>query len=189
MYQKIFKIIFIITFIFGIALLIKPVYFYSKGFLIQFLLIDSWNEYKNKRIKKYSWFDFEAIGKLIIPKISLEYIILDGSDDNQLSYGLGKVDDSALLHEKKQNIIIAGHRDSFFKKLQYISKNDKIILEHVEGESIYRVENIIIVNPSESSYAKNNKKNSLTLITCFPFSFIGDAPKRFIVECSLLRIK
>ncbi len=186
MYQKIFRIIFFIIFILGITLLIKPVYFYSKGFLIQFLLIDSWDEYKNKRVKKYSWFNFEPIGKLIIPEISLEYVVLDGVDDDELSYGLGKVDDSALLHEKNQNIIIAGHRDSFFKKLQYISKNDIIILEHVEGESVYIVENIIIVNPFESAYAKNNKRNSLILITCFPFSFIGDAPKRFIVECSLL---
>ena len=186
MYQKIFRIIFIITFILGITLLIKPVYFYSKGSLIQLLLIDSWDEYKNKRVKKYSWFNFEPIGKLIIPKISLEYIVLDGAGDDKLSYGLGKVDDSALLHEKNQNIIIAGHRDSFFKKLKYISKNDQIILEHVEGKSVYIVKNIIIVSPFESDYITNNKRNSLILITCFPFDFIGDAPKRFIVECSLL---
>ena len=186
MYQKIFRIIFIITFILGITFLIKPVYFYSKGSLIQLLLIDSWDEYKNKRVKKYSWFNFEPIGKLIIPKISLEYIVLDGTGYDELSYGLGKVDDSALLHEKNQNIIIAGHRDSFFKKLKYISKNDQIILEHVEGESVYIVENIIIVSPFESKYITNNKRNSLILITCFPFNFIGDAPKRFIVECNLL---
>jgi len=185
MYQKIFRIIFIITFILGITLLIKPVYFYSKGILIQFLLMDSWNDYKNKGMKK-KWFNISPIGKLAIQNISLEHIVLDGAGDYELSYGLGKVDNSALLHEKNQNIIIAGHRDSFFKKLKYISKNDQIILEHIEGESVYTVDNINIVSPFESKYITSNKRNSLILITCFPFNFIGDAPKRFIVECSLL---
>ena len=186
MYQKIFRIIFFITFILGISLIIKPVYFYSKGILIQFLLMDSWNDYKSKGIIKKSWLNISPIGKLTIDKISLEHIVLDGAGDYELSYGLGKVNNSALLHEKNQSIIIAGHRDSFFKKLKYISKNDQIILEHVEGESVYIVENIIIVSPFESKYITNNKRNSLVLITCFPFNFIGDAPKRFIVECSLL---
>ena len=186
MYQKIFRIIFIITFVLGVTLLIKPVYFYSKGILIQFLLMDSWNDYKNKGIKKKSWFNISPIGKLSIDKISLEHIVLDGAGDSELSYGLGKVDGSASLHEKNQNIIIAGHRDSFFKKLKYISKKDQIILEHIEGESVYIVENISIVSPFDSKYIINNKRNSLILITCFPFNFIGDAPKRFIVECSLL---
>ena len=185
MYQKIFRIIFFITFILGISLLIKPVYFYSKGILIQFLLMDSWNDYKNKGIKK-KWFNISPIGKLSIHKITLEHIVLDGAGDSELSYGLGKVDGSASLHEKNQNIIIAGHRDSFFKELRYIKKNDQIVLEHIEGKTIYKVDDIAIVSPLESNYITDKKRNTLILITCFPFNFIGDAPKRFIVECSLI---
>ena len=186
MFQKIFRTIFCITFLLGVLLLIKPVYFYSRGILIQYILANSWDTYKNNGIIAKSWFDIYPIGKLTIDNILLNHIILDGSNDHELSYGLGRVNGSALLHEKKQNIIIAGHRDSFFKELKYITKNDQIVLEHIEGKSIYKVDQIVITNPFDSSYITDNKKNTLTLITCFPFNFIGDAPKRFIVECSLV---
>ena len=187
MFQKIFKIIFCITFLLGVLLLIKPVYFYSKGILIQYILENSWNTYKNNGILIKSWFDIYPIGKLTINNISLNHIILDGANSYELSYGLGRVDGSASLHDKKQKIIIAGHRDSFFKKLKYIKKNDQIILEHIEGKSIYKVDDIAIVSPLDSNYITDKKRNTLILITCFPFNFIGDAPKRFIVECSLIK--
>ena len=65
-----------------------------------------------------------------------------------------------------KNIAIAGHRDSYFKDLKNIVENDEVLLEHIEGVSKYRVEKTIIVNPEEIDYIKNNKKNTLTLITC-----------------------
>ena len=180
------RIVNIIFFSLGSLLLVKPIYFYSKGILVNHLLIGYWNDYRYSGMMKNKWFDVYPIGKLSINSISLEHIVLNGSGEEELSYGLGRINESALLHEKNSNIIIAGHRDSFFKKLQYILINDKVVLEHIEGKSIYRVENISIIDQFDSDYIVKNKRRKLQLITCFPFEFTGPAPKRFIVECDLV---
>ena len=166
--------------------MIKPIIFYSRGYIVQYFLNKSWDEYRINRINKYDWFNLYPIGRIVFPQFEQNSIILDGSNDFVLSYGLGKVESSAPLHEKNQNIIISGHRDLFFKNLQYIEIDDLVLLEHIEGKSNYHVKNIEIVNPDESDYLLNNKRNSLTLITCYPFNYIGNAPKRYIVECSLI---
>ena len=187
MQLRITKLLFLCSFLIGIFLLIKPIYFYSKGYLIQYLLNESWNEYRVNRDVKYDWFNLQPIGKLTIPRLQINSIILDGSDNRTLAYGLGKIDNSTLIHEPMENIAIAGHRDSYFKELKNIVENDDVLLEHIEGVSKYRVEKTIIVNPEEIDYINNNKKNTLTLITCFPFNFIGSAPQRFIVQCKLIQ--
>tara|TARA_Y100000994_G_scaffold110561_1_gene90860 strand:- start:905 stop:1471 length:567 start_codon:yes stop_codon:yes gene_type:complete len=186
MFLKAINITFFLFFSLGALLLVKPLYFYSKGMLIDHLLIGYWNDYKCKGIIEDRWLSIKPIGKLNIDSISLEHIILNGCGQQELSYGLGKVNESTLLHEKNSNIIIAGHRDSFFKKLQYIANNDKVVLEHIEGKSIYKVENILIVDQFESEYIVKNQQEKLQLITCFPFEFTGPAPKRFIVQCNLV---
>ena len=187
MFIKIIKILIVGFFLVGLFFIIKPIYFYSKGHLIQYLLNESWNEYNLNGIKKYDWFGHYPIGKLIIPHLDINNVVFNTSDDLALTYGLGRVDSGHLLHEKNQNIVIAGHRDSFFKKLEHISSNIHITLEHIEGNSEYLVENIMIVNPDEYDYVVNNNRNTLLLITCFPFNYIGSAPKRFIVKCILIK--
>ena len=187
MQLRIIKLLFLSSFLIGIFLLIKPIYFYSKGYMIQYFLSESWNEYRINRNMKYDWFNLQPIGKLTVPRLQISNIILDGSDNRILAYGLGKIENNTLIHESMQNIAIAGHRDSYFKDLKNIVVNDEVLLEHIEGTSKYRVEKTIIVRPEEIDYIKKDKKNTLTLITCFPFNFIGNAPQRFIVQCKLVQ--
>ena len=188
MFLKIIKILIIGFFVVGLIFIIKPIYFYSKGYLIQYLLNESWNEYSLNGIKKYDWFGNYPIGKIIISDLSINNVVFNTSNDLALTYGLGRVDGSSFLHEKNQNIVIAGHRDTFFKKLEHVSRNVHIVLEHTEGNSKYLVEEVMIVNPDEYDYVfNNNNKNTLMLITCFPFNYIGSAPKRFIVKCVLIK--
>lgn len=182
MYLRSIKIIVLLCFFTGFVLLIKPMYFYSKGYIVQYLLNISWNKCS---LKKYHWFNLHPVAKIMIPRLGINDIVLDGSKQSILAFGPGKLEESAHIHEKNKHILIAGHRDTFFKNLKNISKNDEIILEHIEGISKYLVQNTIIIEPYEYEKIINNSINTLTLITCFPFNYIGDAPKRFIVNCKL----
>ena len=80
---------------------------------------------------------------------------------------------------------IAGHRDSFFRRLEDISKGDFIELVTLQGTSVYEVDQIRVTTPADLSPLQPRAKSSLTLVTCYPFQFIGPAPSRYIVEASL----
>ena len=165
----------------GILFTSKPIYFYVRLYLSEIILMNHWNEIKKGDKIKNNFLNLIPIGRIIIPDVNLDTIVLDGSDERILSYGLGKVQNGSKIHEKRNNIVISGHRDTHFKKLKAINIGDKITLEHLEGESKYAVDDIFLVDPDETNYIEKNKNNTLTLITCFPFDYIGSAPLRMIV--------
>ena len=181
-----FKYSYIIFFIIGLFCIAKPCYYYLRYNIVQFLLNDSWNAYQNDGYKKHNWMGLEPIGKITIPSINIENIILDGSDDASLNFGVGRVLSSANLHDKHHNIIIAGHRDNHFNRLKNISIDDTIHVSHIEGSSVYKVSEILIVDPLQVDIMEKRKKNQITLITCYPFNFIGDAPKRYVIIGKLI---
>jgi len=178
---KIFRLLSLLFLLIGLLLFVKPAYFYVKSYLVQIILNENWDYYKDNGIVKYNFLDVIISGKIIIPEIGLDNIVLKGADQNTLSYGLGLVDNDVNLYQNKYNIVISGHRDTHFNKLKSINKGDKVILEHIEGKSEYIVDDIVLVDPSEIEYLEKNKFNMLTLITCYPFNYIGDAPLRMIV--------
>tara|TARA_Y100000814_G_scaffold106840_1_gene75402 strand:+ start:400 stop:966 length:567 start_codon:yes stop_codon:yes gene_type:complete len=188
MYQKIYKVLFIIIFCLAVLFISKPIYFYTKLYFINYLLNDSWNSYKEYGIKKYSWLSVDSNGKLKIPNIFLDHMIIDNSSGRGLEFGVEIFSINSMLYEKNKNIVLAAHRDTFFKKLENISIYDEVVIEHIEGETIYEVENTYIIDPQESDFSKILEVNDLFLITCFPFDYIGDAPKRFVVKCKLKNI-
>ena len=183
---KIFRFISVLFLLIGLLLFIKPAYFYIKSYLVQIVLDENWDYYKDNGILKNNFLDVVISGKIIIPKIGIDNIVLKGADQNTLSYGLGLLDNGVSLYQNKYNIVISGHRDTHFKKLESVKKGHRIILEHIEGKSEYIVDDIILVNPSEIEYLEKNKFNMLTLITCYPFNYIGDAPLRMIVIGKLI---
>jgi LPXTG-site transpeptidase (sortase) family protein len=125
------------------------------------------------------------IGRLQIPSIDLSVIVLEGTGRWTLNRAVGHIDGTALPGESG-NVGIAGHRDSFFRGLRNISENDKITLTTLEGTYQYRVNDIEIVTPSDVRVLNPTPQPSLTLVTCYPFYFVGDAPKRFIVKAQLI---
>jgi sortase A len=118
---------------------------------------------------------------LRIPKIRLEVVVLPGTDDFVLNRAVGHIEDTALPGADG-NSGIAGHRDGFFRGLKDIAPGDAIELETLEGRQVYRVERTWIVEPEDVSVLDPTPSRSLTLVTCFPFYFIGSAPQRFIVR-------
>ena len=144
-----------------------------------------WSE---KRIHEYEaalaeHFD-EPLGLLRIGKIHLEVPIFNGTSDDILNRGVGRIEGTARVGQPG-NLGIAGHRDGFFRGLKDVTTGDSIELDMGNGTLIYTIDSIKIVNPSDVSVLRNGSVDSLTLVTCFPFYFIGSAPQRYIVHASL----
>jgi sortase A len=121
---------------------------------------------------------------LEIRKLRIRVPVFDGTDDLTLNRGVGRIIGTARLGETG-NIGIAGHRDGFFRGLKDISEGDEIDLTTTAAKATYIVDQIEIVSPSEVRVLQPRPAPSITLVTCYPFYFVGDAPKRFIVHASL----
>ena len=121
------------------------------------------------------------LGRIEINSIGLTAMIQEGTAEQILQRGVGHIAGTASLGASG-NIGLAAHRDTFFRKLKNIHEGDKITLTTLAGSYKYRVELISIVEPQDSAVLRDTGGNILTLVTCYPFSYIGPAPKRFIVR-------
>jgi sortase A len=124
---------------------------------------------------------------LRIPKINLEVPVFNGTDELTLNRGVGRILGTARLGASG-NLGIAGHRDGFFRGLQSISAGDVLELTQSRNSHQYVVSEIRIVSPDDISVLRRTTVPTLTLVTCFPFYFVGHAPKRYIVTAPLARI-
>jgi sortase A len=126
------------------------------------------------------------LAELSIPRIGLSVVVMEGSDEHTLRRGLGHIETTPLPGESG-NVAIAGHRDSFFRPLRNIQVGDDIWLNTPKEPVHYRVSSFRVVNPTEVSVIDPTTDAVLTLVTCYPFYFVGSAPDRFIVRASLVR--
>lgn len=124
-----------------------------------------------------------AMAALSIPRVQLSAVVLQGSDARTLRRGPGHLEQTAVPGDAG-NIVIAGHRDSFFKPLRNIRMDDDIFLETRDGHFQYRVTSLRVVGPREVSVVAPTSEETLTLITCYPFWVLGRAPQRFIVRAA-----
>ena len=123
----------------------------------------------------------DPLGVLRIPHIRLEVPVLPGTGDAALDRGVGHIEGTA--HPGTDgNSGIAGHRDGFFRGLKDVTPGDAIELATVRGTDVYRVDRIWVVDPEDVSVLDPTPTRALTLVTCYPFYFVGSAPKRFIVR-------
>jgi len=126
--------------------------------------------------------DGSLIGRLTIPRLHLSAMVREGVHENTLSLALGHVP-STPVPGQKGNVAVAGHRDTFFRSLRGIRKYDLIRFETASaGSYLYQVSSIEIVDPSDVSELRSGRDSELTLVTCYPFNYIGSAPERFIVK-------
>lgn len=124
-----------------------------------------------------------AIAALSIPRVQLSTMVLHGSDAQTLQRGPGHLEHTAVPGETG-NIVIAGHRDSFFRPLRHIRLDDDIFLDTQVGRFHYRVTSLRVVGPRDISVLASTSEEVLTLITCYPFWVLGHAPDRFIVRAA-----
>jgi sortase A len=123
-----------------------------------------------------------VLGILEIPRLGIETPVLEGVDDGILRRAVGHIPGTALPAGEIGNIGIAGHRDTLFRPLRSIEEKDVIILKTLAGNRRYLVDSIRVVQPDNVTVLKNMDQRTLTLVTCYPFNFIGSAPLRFIVQ-------
>jgi len=122
-----------------------------------------------------------ALAVLRIPRIGLEVPVLEGTDDWTLNRAVGHIADTATPGADG-NSGIAGHRDGFFRGLKDVKEGDEIALETQRGRQTYIIERTWIVDPTDVSVLDSTPARAITLVTCYPFYFIGSAPQRFIVR-------
>jgi sortase A len=121
------------------------------------------------------------IGVLTIPSVDLSVAVVEGDDDQTLRIAVGHLPDTPLPWEEG-NSALAGHRDSFFGPLKAVRGGDEISLATRRGTLRYRVVFMTIVGPDDLTVLGASNDADLTLITCYPFGYLGPAPQRFIVQ-------
>jgi len=123
----------------------------------------------------------DILGRLSIPRLDVSTMVREGDDDGVLSLAAGHIPSTALPGQNG-NMAVAGHRDTIFRALKDIRKNDVIRFETVTGSHDYVVDTTNIVAPDDVDVLRSGKDPQLTLVTCYPFYYVGAAPKRFIVS-------
>jgi sortase A len=121
------------------------------------------------------------IGRLAIPRLHLSTMVREGVGEETLSLAAGHIPGTAMPGNSG-NVGVAGHRDTLFRSLRNIHENDVIRFETLSGNYLYQVEATQIVKPQDVSVLKAGQHAELTLVTCYPFYFVGSAPDRFIVK-------
>jgi sortase A len=125
-----------------------------------------------------------VLGVLKIPSIGLEVPVYPSDSDLLMDRGSGVIDGMSYPHEGG-NIGIAGHRDGYFRSLKDVQAGDKIFLQTLEGPKQFVINATEIVDIDDLSLLQDTEEQSVTLVTCYPFYFVGHAPQRFIVTASL----
>jgi sortase A len=121
------------------------------------------------------------IGRLSVPRLHLSAMVREGIDRKTLQLAIGHIPATALPGETG-NVGVAGHRDTFFRGLKDLKTNDEIQFSTVNGDFNYVVESLIIVGPEDVGVLVPSAENVLTMVTCYPFYYVGAAPKRFVVR-------
>jgi sortase A len=123
----------------------------------------------------------DVVGELAIPRLQVSVMVFEGDDAAILKQGAGHIPGTALP-AGDGNVAIAAHRDTYFRPLRAIRANDVITLKTPAGTSWYAVSEYRIVRPSDVSVLAQAPGRNLTLLTCYPFFYVGSAPERFIVH-------
>ena len=126
------------------------------------------------------------LGRIEIPRADVYAAILDGVDAGTLDRAVGHVPGTAFPGADKGRVALAGHRDTFFKHLGDLQKGDTIRLAAGGSTHEYRVESIQVVKPTQTDVLAPTREPMLTLITCYPFQYVGSAPERFIVHARMV---
>jgi sortase A len=123
----------------------------------------------------------DLIGRLEVPRLRISVMVLQGVEDRTLVAGAGHVPGTPSPGSDG-NVVIAAHRDTFFRTLERVVPGDRIQIDTATWRHAYIVESTEVVDPNETRVMESRGRRELTLITCYPFYFVGPAPRRFVVH-------
>ncbi len=129
--------------------------------------------------------DPAALGRIEIPRLGLFAPVREGAEGETLRVAVGHIGGTALPGEKG-NAGLAAHRNTFFRPLRDVKVGDQVVVTTAGSAFEYRVESIAVVDPTDVSVLDPTPKETLTLVTCYPFDWVGDAPQRLIVKAARL---
>lgn len=131
---------------------------------------------------EYNFDTGETIGTLYIPRLDREIAIVEGTDEEELAQGVGHFKDTGLPGENRQ-ILLSGHRDSVFRDFGELVDGDEFHIRMEQGTFVYAFKDSVIVDADDRTVIDPSRKDEfLTLSTCYPFSFIGSAPDRYVIH-------
>jgi len=125
-----------------------------------------------------------VLGVLEVPTVGLKLPVYQTNSELVMDRAAGVIDGMAYPHEPG-NIGISGHRDGYFRALKDVQVGDPIVLQTLEGEKHFRIDTTQVVEISDTHLLQDTRDQTVTLVTCYPFYFVGHAPQRFIVTASL----
>ena len=125
--------------------------------------------------------DGDILGELQVPRLGLDAIVVQGDSTADLRRAVGHLSNSAMPGEWG-NVALAGHRDTFFRPLRDVRLGDEIRFQTRERSFVYVVKSIEVVAPTDTRVLESSTGHDLTLLTCFPFHYVGPAPNRFVVR-------
>jgi len=127
----------------------------------------------------------DEYGSLIIDSVSLEYPVYFGDREKELVKGIGHYNGSRFPGEGG-NIVLSGHRNTVFRDLEYVEVGDSVVFETTYGRYEYVISDIRITDGNDKTIVQPSDYEKLTLYTCYPFTYIGRAPKRYVVTCDFV---
>jgi sortase A len=130
--------------------------------------------------------DDALVGRLEIPRLGISAIVAEGADAGTLGRAVGHLPGTALPGEPG-NAVLAGHRDTFFRPLEKAQPQDRLRVTTPRGRFDYEVDAVYVVDPDALDVLTPSQAPGITLITCYPFRYIGPAPRRFIVHARQVR--
>ena len=149
------------------------------------------SEWSSERIRQFEeapGVPSDALARLDVPDASLSVMVLEGTDAWTLNRAVGRIEGTARPGEGG-NVGIAGHRDGFFRGLRHLEIGDPLILTTLNGVGYYEVVELKVVSPIDVEVLGPTTEPTLTLVTCYPFYYVGDAPERFIVRARRTRVE
>lgn len=127
----------------------------------------------------------DQFGTIRIPSVKIEVKAFQGDSEQEFRKGAGHFTGS-YLPGQDGNILIAGHRTSYFRNFEYLKINDLVHFDTTYGRFTYQVREFRIISGNDASIADQTGKEQLTMYTCYPFTYVGNAPKRYVVFCDLI---
>jgi sortase A len=150
--------------------------------------MSTWSRERIERYRESAHTGAVPLAVLRIPSVKVVVPVFDGTSHQNLNRGAGRIEGTARLGETG-NVGIAAHRDGFFRALKDVRVGDVLLLEQLTTTDVYRIVATTIVEPSDVSVLGSTAAPTVTLVTCYPFYYVGAAPQRFIVRAQLVPAK
>lgn len=171
---------------FGSWLIGQGAWIHIKAMTAQYLLHHAWQQTLTSRqlVKPWPWSDTWPVGRLHVPRLSIDQIILAGTSGQSLAFGPGKVRNEQYLAHDSQNIILSGHRDTHFSFMQEVQLGDRLSVQNPQGDWLsFTVRSMEVMDSRIQTLPVNQGDVALRLITCYPFDALAiGGPLRYVVQ-------